>query len=75
MFIITGSMIIPAISPRVFEQHPPDGVEATERHDVDEGGDLGRDSAVLGHRGRAVGGPATTVSGRTETCTVSWWPW
>ena len=77
MFIITGSMIIPAISPGLVEQDPAHGVEVAERHDERGRGDAGRHRARarrtgLRSVGRAGGGDS---SGYTETCTASWWPW
>jgi hypothetical protein len=75
MFIITGSMIIPAISPgwasstRRTASSRPNGTMCTSS--AMAAGTAPCSRTVAGWSGS----PESAASGYTDTCTVSWWPW
>ena len=63
MFIITGSMIMPAISSGYSRKHAFDRVEIAERDDDRETRDVGGNAFVIAHRYRATA-PVRRLRGR-----------
>ena len=76
MFIMIGSMIMPAISPGFSTSTPLDGVEVAERHDDGERGQrlAGRAVPTGTEFGRSAG-PGRVGRRVDRDLHASWWPW